>query len=93
MGIALTGYYAASKAYLMKLAEVISREMRLGHHDIEVLGIRVGGVWSTGQMVAPAKGLFAPDAVTMAKAVLARVGCGGIVVVGHWAHALQFEAI
>ncbi|KAJ5096763.1 amino acid/polyamine transporter I [Penicillium angulare] len=93
LGVTLTGSYAASKAYLMKLTEVLSREMRLGRHDVEVLGVRVGNVWGTGQTVAAAPGLFAPDATTMARAVLARVGCGRIVVVGHWAHAVQFGAI
>ncbi|KAI1832365.1 hypothetical protein N7451_012705 [Penicillium sp. IBT 35674x] len=93
LGLARTGSYAASKAYLMKLTEVLGREMRLRRHDIEVLGVRIGNVWGTRQTVAPAPGIFAPDASTMAKAVLARVGCGRSIVVGHWAHALQLEAI
>jgi 17beta-estradiol 17-dehydrogenase / very-long-chain 3-oxoacyl-CoA reductase len=29
----------------------------------------------------------------MAKAVIARVGCGHHIVVGHWRHALQFETM
>lgn len=93
LGVTKVGSYAASKAYLMKLTEVLCREMRMEKADIEVLGIRVGNVWGTQQTVATTQGVFAPHAATMAKAVLARVGCGRMVIVGHWAHALQFEAL
>ncbi len=93
MGLPRVGSYPASKAYSMKLAELLGREMRLTGRDIEVLGIRVGNVWGTKQTVALAPDLFAPDTATMAKAILARVGCGKRVVVGYWSHALQFEAL
>jgi 17beta-estradiol 17-dehydrogenase / very-long-chain 3-oxoacyl-CoA reductase len=93
MGPARVGSYPASKGYLMKLTEMLGREMRLTGRDIEVLGIQVGNVWGTGQTVAQRPDLFAPDAATMAKALLARVGCGRHVVVGYWAHALLFEAV
>jgi 17beta-estradiol 17-dehydrogenase / very-long-chain 3-oxoacyl-CoA reductase len=91
LGPTRVGSYAASKAYLMKLSEMLGREMRQTGRDIEVLGIRVGNVWGTGQTVAPATDLFTPDASTMAKAILARVGCGRHTVVAYWAHVLLFE--
>ncbi|OJJ43497.1 hypothetical protein ASPZODRAFT_145851 [Penicilliopsis zonata CBS 506.65] len=83
LGVTKTGSYSASKAFLMKLTESLGCEMRVARHDIEVLGVRVGNVWGTGQTVAHAPGIFAPDAATMAEAVLARVGYGRAVVVRH----------
>jgi 17beta-estradiol 17-dehydrogenase / very-long-chain 3-oxoacyl-CoA reductase len=92
IGPSCTGTYAASRSYLNKLTETVAREMRLTNHDVEVIGVRLGNVYGTGQSTAPAPGFAVPDAPTAAKAVLSRVGCGEHVVVGYWPHALQFES-
>ncbi|KAH8895456.1 putative oxidoreductase,short chain dehydrogenase [Thozetella sp. PMI_491] len=92
LGAPLLGSYPSSKTYLMKLNEVLNREMRLTGRDIEVLGIRVANVYGTAQSITDTQNIFAPDASVMAKAILARVGCGKNTVVGYWAHALQAEA-
>ncbi|KAH6693738.1 short chain dehydrogenase/reductase [Plectosphaerella plurivora] len=93
LGVPLGGSYPASKAFLATMTEVLSREMRLLGRNIEVLAIRVGNVHGTNNSGFEEKDLFSPDAPSMAKAVIARVGCGRHVVVGHWRHALQFEIV
>lgn len=93
LGIPLGGSYPAAKAYLSKLTEMLSREARLAGHNIEVLCVKVGQVWGTGQTVTEAQDFFSPDASTMAKAMIARVGGGRSIVVGHWKHMLQFEVM
>lgn len=60
--------------------------------EVEVLVVRVGEVCGTAyNKTAPS--LWQPDARTMARAVLARVGCGRVVVVGYFWHALQAAAL
>ncbi len=84
----LLAAYASSKGFIMQLARVLSRDMAMGGHPVEVIGMRVGEVTGVSNIKEdPAFGL--PDATTMAEAVLARVGCGRPVVVGYWQHALQ----
>lgn len=92
VGPSCTGTYAASRAFLNKLSETVAREMRLTGHDVKVMGVRLGSVFGTGQSTAPAAGFAVPDAATVARAVLGRIGCGEHVVVPYWPHGLQFEA-
>ena len=82
--------YGASKAFDMALSCSLRVEMRAeGLEDkIEVLGISVGKVTETANN-AESRGLFTPDGRTMARAALARVGCGLPVVVGYLWHAVQ----
>lgn len=91
LGVPLGGSYSASKAYLSTMTEVVSREMRLQGRDVEVLGVRLGNVWGTSQTGtgSDTQDFWSPDASSMARAVIARIGCGRHVVVGHWRHALQ----
>lgn len=90
LGVPQCGVYASCKKYLSMLTVVLGREMRITGRNVEVLGIRIGNVWGTGQTVAKKQDFFSPDASSMAKAVIGKVGCGYPVVVGHWTHALQF---
>lgn len=93
IGILVCGSYSASKMFLSRLSEVVDAEMELSNRDIEVLCVKVANVYGTGQTITDRPGLLAPDAKTMAKAVLARVGCGSPSIVGYWAHAVQYEAL
>lgn len=59
---------------------------------IEILCISVAAVTEAAQNNAPVS-LFTPAASTMAKAILARVGCGRAVVVGYFWHAVQLAVL
>lgn len=91
LGIPMSGSYAGAKGYLTKMTEGLGREMQFLGRNIEVLGVKVGKVWGTGQTVTEAQDFFSPDASGMARAIIDKVGCGRRVVVGHWKHMLQFE--
>ena len=93
IGMLNSGSYAASKTYLAKITETVSREMDLQGREIEVFCVRVGNVWGTNQTLVRSQDIFAPDASTMAKAVLARVGCGKRSIAAYWGHALLLETI
>ncbi|KAM4058953.1 short chain dehydrogenase [Hirsutella rhossiliensis] len=89
-GFPLLASYSASKQFLMNLTRAVGLEMALQGKagEVELLGIRVGRVTGvSGLQERPS--LFTPDAQTMARAALARVGRGHGIVVGYWAHALQ----
>ncbi|KAK8038088.1 hypothetical protein PG994_014855 [Apiospora phragmitis] len=88
LGIPYLAPYASSKVSLMGLSTIVAREMRIGKHDVEILGIRVGAVTDVSHTSAAAS--FAmPHAKTMARAALSRVGCGRSNVIGYLPHALQ----
>lgn len=80
--------YASSKGFNMSTSASLDLEVRTEDNNIEVIGILVGAVTEVGHK-ANKPTFFTPGARTMAKAALARVGCGRPVVVGYFGHALQ----
>jgi 17beta-estradiol 17-dehydrogenase / very-long-chain 3-oxoacyl-CoA reductase len=93
-GMPMLASYASSKKFADTASRVLSRELRLQrrHPDVEVLSVRVGEVTQTSYNSHPVS-LFEPDAATMARAALARVGCGRPSIVGYFPHALQQAAM
>ncbi|KAK8034462.1 short chain dehydrogenase [Apiospora rasikravindrae] len=92
LGIPYLAPYASSKVSLMSLTTIVAREMRIGKHDVEILGVRVGSVTDVSHTSAAAS-LVMPDAKTMARAALSRVGCGRSNVIGYLPHALQANSL
>ncbi len=81
--------YDGCKAFNVSMSSCLSAELRVeGKTDIEVIAIPVGKVVETTHMKEPAT-FFNPTARTMARAALQRVGCGRVVVVGYFGHAVQ----
>lgn len=84
--------YSPCKAFLNSMTVGIGRELALlgppPDVDVEVLAIRVGEVCGTVYDQGTPS-LFHPTASTMAKACLARVGCGRRLVEGYLPHAVQ----
>lgn len=93
-GLPMLASYASSKTFLSTLARVVPNELSLQGRraDVEVLAVRVGETTGTSANGHPAS-LFEPAAPTMARAVLARVGCGRPGVVAYLPHALQMVAL
>lgn len=94
MGMPMLASYASSKKFADTASRVLHRELVLQgrHHDLEVLFVRVGEVTGTSYNSHPVS-FFEPDAATMARAALARVGCGRPSIVGYFPHALQQAAM
>lgn len=88
-GLPLLSFYAASKAYGSALSLSVAREMQLEHRDIEVITNRIGYTSQAGTNTDVEPHFFGPSATAMAKAILARVGCGRKSVVPYWTQALQ----
>lgn len=90
--------YSPCKAFLNSVTVGIARELLMLRRqrpggegqkdDVEILMIRVGEVCGTVYDKGTPS-LFHPSASTMAKACLARVGCGGRLVEGYLPHAVQ----
>ncbi|PSR80417.1 putative oxidoreductase,short chain dehydrogenase [Coniella lustricola] len=93
-GMPMLPAYSPAKAYLSKGTQVLAREIEMQGraHDVEVLMVRPGEVCGTAYN-KNTPSLFEPAAKTMAKAILARVGCGQVVVDGYLPHALQSVAL
>lgn len=89
-GLPMLASYASSKVFMGVLSRIIPHELILQDRggDVEVLAVRVGETTGTSALRS-APSLWVPDAGTMARAVLARVGCGRAGVVGYFPHALQ----
>lgn len=89
-GLPLVSFYGASKAFGHVLSLSLWREMKMDgyHRNVEVISHRVGGTTATSHEKR-ATSLFWPTAAMVAKAVLARTGCGRKSVVPYWPHALQ----
>ncbi|KAM0808672.1 putative Short chain dehydrogenase [Seiridium cardinale] len=88
-GLPLISYYAASKSFGNSLSLAVAREMQLEQRDIEILTLRVGLVVGSGDNKHLQPHFFGPTPDAMAKAILARTGCGRILVVPYWTHGLQ----
>lgn len=89
-GLPMLASYASSKTFLNTLSRIISHELTLQGGpggDVEVFAARVGETTATSSNSHPAS-LFKPDARTVARAVLARVGCGLPAVVADLPNAL-----
>jgi 17beta-estradiol 17-dehydrogenase / very-long-chain 3-oxoacyl-CoA reductase len=87
-GLPFLSFYGPSKAYLVGFTSTIARESLIDGRDVSIMCVRVGAATGVSNRTAPPS-LFEPDAAVMARAVLARVGCGRMVVVGYFWHALQ----
>lgn len=89
-GMPLLAAYCPAKALVNKASEVLARELAMQRRsrDVEVMAVRVGEVCgTTNNKSAPS--LWQPSADTMARAMLARVGCGRVIVEGYFWHAIQ----
>lgn len=87
IGLPYLSVYGGSKGYIDSFTRALSAEMSAEGKDVEVMGIQVGSVQSSGNDVAG--GFFIPTSRRMAKAALERVGCGRMMVSAFWPHALQ----
>ncbi len=91
-GVPLVSFYGASKAFGHVLSLALGREMLMEERNVEVISHRVGATTATShERRVPS--LFWPAAGTVARAVLARTGCGRRSVVPYWPHALQQLAL
>ncbi|KAI0186739.1 short chain dehydrogenase/reductase [Xylaria flabelliformis] len=89
-GFPLVSFYSAGKAATHALHKALAREAALDgwDRDVEIISHRVGAVTEVSHTQASPT-LFRPAARTIAKAILARTGCGRNIVVPYWPHALQ----
>ena len=90
-GIPWVSVYSATKAYMNAFTNALGLELKGLKRDIEVLGITAGSVKSGQNAGKPS--LMVPDGLTMARAALAKVGCGRANVRAYLPHALQFAAL
>ncbi|KAI0406003.1 hypothetical protein F4802DRAFT_606527 [Xylaria palmicola] len=92
-GFPLVSFYSAGKAATHALHKALAREAALDDGDgggggqLEVISHRISAVTGVSHTRA-APTLLRPDARTVARAVLARTGCGRASVVPYWPHAL-----
>lgn len=86
-GLPLLSVYGPSKSFLMTLTNCVARDMRLEGRDVEVIGMRTGRVTGVTHLKEKAT-VWLPDARTLARAALGRVGCGRAEVVPYWGHAV-----
>ncbi len=88
-GMPYMSIYSAAKKFDLKFSTALKREMAAekNYSNVEVLGIMTGSV--TDVSWDKTKGnLLRPGAGVLAKAALARVGCGEDVVAAYLPHAL-----
>lgn len=81
--------YSGGKAFLMSMSKSLDLELRTEKKSVEVLAVPVGKVTNTGSNSKDPVDFFTPDARTMARAALGRVGCGKAEVIGYIGHAVQ----
>ena len=86
-GMPYLSVYAATKAYIAAWSFGLKAEMEAEGLDIEVHNIE-SGTTQSGQNRTPER-LTNPTAITFARAAIAKVGCGRVVVTGWWPHHLQ----
>lgn len=92
--IPFVAIYAGSKAFIQKWSEALSQELAMQPRLAagEALCIQVGTVTGAGGHDEK-PGLFSPDAATFARHLVDKVGCGKLMVAGHWAHGFLMEAV
>lgn len=78
--------YSGSKGFVDTFSYALQAEMTATKANTEVLALRVGNVQSQGNITET--DFFTPTSRVMARAGLARVGCGRTLVWGYWPHAL-----
>ncbi|KAL8722471.1 MAG: hypothetical protein Q9225_001035 [Loekoesia sp. 1 TL-2023] len=88
-GAPYAAVYGGCKAFNHAWSKGLQAEAQAAGQGIEVLGIVVGSVTETAH-VKTASSLATPNAKTMARAALQKVGCGRAEVVGYWSHAVQY---
>lgn len=86
-GMPWLSVYSGSKGYVDSISHSLDAELTAEKTSVEALALRVGNVQSQGNRSETS--LFTPDARTMARAGLNRVGCGRILIWGYWPHVLQ----
>jgi 17beta-estradiol 17-dehydrogenase / very-long-chain 3-oxoacyl-CoA reductase len=85
----LISVYAASKTFTASALRTAARELDMSpKRQVQLMNLRIGHVTGVSGAKKPAT-LFLPDATTIARACLARVGCGEVSVIPWWPHALQ----
>ncbi|KAI1826089.1 hypothetical protein F4861DRAFT_530018 [Xylaria intraflava] len=88
-GFPLISFYSAGKTATHALHQALAREAVLDNWgaDVEIISHRVAAVTGVSHSQAPVS-LLTPHSRTIARAVLARTGCGRKSVVPYWPHAL-----
>ncbi|KAI0134137.1 short chain dehydrogenase [Xylariales sp. AK1849] len=87
-GLPLTSFYGGAKSSNHVTSLALWREMKLEKRNVEVIAHRVGMVTGT-QHVKKNTSIMGPSPRTMARAILAKTGCGRKSVIPYWAHGLQ----
>ncbi|KAJ5682928.1 hypothetical protein N7462_006093 [Penicillium macrosclerotiorum] len=89
-GLPFITVYSATKGYVDTFTRALEAECLARQYGVEVLGLRVGQVRTSGFAVG--SGAFVPNGRMMAKAGLNRVGCGQVIVWGYFWHWIQGAA-
>jgi short-subunit dehydrogenase len=79
--------YVGSKGFIEAFTRGLKTEIRAEAENVEVIGIRTGNVLSGSNKVRTS--FFTPTSRVMARAALARVGCGQTLIAAYWPHWLQ----
>ncbi|PGH23286.1 hypothetical protein AJ80_02702 [Polytolypa hystricis UAMH7299] len=87
LGLPLVCVYGATKGFVETFSKGLKMEMMAGGHQVDVMSVRVGSVQSASHDVPTS--FFVPTARPMARAALARVGCGSVSVLAYWPHRIQ----
>ncbi|KAI4128730.1 MAG: hypothetical protein LQ338_002573 [Usnochroma carphineum] len=87
-GAPLASVYGGCKAFNHAWSKGWQAELQSTRQKVEVLTMIVGGVTETAHRKT-ASTIFTPDAGTMARAAVQKVGCGRAEVVGYWSHGVQ----
>jgi 17beta-estradiol 17-dehydrogenase / very-long-chain 3-oxoacyl-CoA reductase len=82
-GFPYSAMYSGAKAFLLSWSTALSREMKIGGHDVEVMYIALMSVTDTSRN-RDRERWGMPGARAFARACLERVGCGEFVVAGDW---------
>lgn len=93
-GLPYISVYSASKGFVDSFTKALEAECSAEGCGVDVMALRVGQVRTAGYDVE--SNLFVPEARTLAKAGLDRVGCGRVIVWAyfwHWLQGLSFEFV
>ncbi|KAL9018284.1 MAG: hypothetical protein Q9185_004387 [Variospora sp. 1 TL-2023] len=89
-GIPYSAVYSGCKAFNHVWSQALDAEMQyVTQHGIDVLTLLVGEVTQTAWNKTVST-ITVPDATTMARAAVQKIGCGRAEVVGYWAHDVQY---
>lgn len=93
-GLPYISVYSATKGFVDSFTKALEAECSAEGCGVDVMALRVGQVRTPGYDVE--SNLFVPEARTLAKAGLDRVGCGRVIVWAyfwHWLQGLSFEFV